>query len=121
VTTTVAALVCDLMFLSRIREAASASGLELRAARSSADLLEAANGARLVIVDLDDRRASATAAVNALRARPETAALPVIGFFSHVHAERARDAVRAGCTRALPRSVFVEQLAEILNEARASS
>lgn len=111
----VIALVDDLMFLSRIREAARAAALEVTAVRTVADLLAACRDPpRLVIVDLDRSRPPASEALAALRADAALAKLPVVGFFSHVHAERGRQAREAGCTRALPRSAFVEQLAELL-------
>ena len=49
-----------------------------------------------------------------LRAEPALSALPVVGFFSHVEAERGREAARAGCTTVLPRSAFVEVLPQSL-------
>ena len=53
----VVALVDDLMFLSRIREAAKGRGVEVIAARTAADAVTGARaGARLVIVDLDSPR-----------------------------------------------------------------
>jgi CheY-like chemotaxis protein len=110
----VIALVDDLMFLSRIREAARRRGLEVITVRAVPDLLAACSDPpRLVIVDLDRPRPPAVEAVAALRAEPALATLPVVGFFSHVHAERGREAREAGCT-ALPRSVFVEQLDALL-------
>jgi hypothetical protein len=53
-------------------------------------------------------------ALAALHAEAGLAALPVVGFFSHVHVERAKAAREAGCTRVLPRSAFVEQLPALL-------
>lgn len=49
-----------------------------------------------------------------LRAEPTLAGLPIVGFFSHVRAERGRLAREAGCTRAMPRSVFVQELDVLL-------
>lgn len=111
----VIAFVDDLMFLSRIREAAKARGLEVQGARTVADLLAAGREApRLVILDLDRTRPPAREALAALRAEPALAAVPVVGFFSHVHAERGREAREAGCTKVMPRSVFVQELDALL-------
>ena len=69
------ALVDDLLFLSRIREAGRAAGIEVRAVRGAADLLVAArNDARLVLVDADSERLPWKAALAALRAEPATRA-----------------------------------------------
>jgi len=112
-----AALVDDLMFLSRIREAARGVGADVQAVRDVAGLLEAARaGARLALIDLDSARLPWREALLALRADAALAGVRAVGFFSHVHAERARDALAAGCTQALPRSVFVRDLDALLRD-----
>jgi hypothetical protein len=113
----VLALVDDLMFVSRIREAARAHGLEVKAVRRVEDLVAASGEARLVFVDLDSARLPVAEALAAL-AGPS--APPVVGFFSHVHAERGAQARAAGVSRALPRSAFVEQLPTLLASAAAA-
>jgi DNA-binding NtrC family response regulator len=111
----VVAFVDDLMFLSRIREAASRQQVEVQSARKVPQLLAAcAEGARLVILDLDSPRLDTAAALAALQS--EHAALPVVGFFSHVDVEKARRAQAAGCGRVLPRSTFVQKLDALLGE-----
>ena len=110
----IVAFVDDLMFLSRIREAAKARGLEVQGARTVADLLAACRESpRLVILDLDRARPPANEALTALRAETALAGVPIVGFFSHVHAERGREAREAGCTT-MPRSVFVQELDALL-------
>lgn len=103
------------MFFSRIREAAVVQGLDVRRASSVATLLDACRDAPcLVLVDLDSPRLPLDDALAALKAEASLAQVPVVGFFSHVHAERGRHAREAGCTRVLPRSVFVQELGQIL-------
>jgi CheY-like chemotaxis protein len=106
----VVAFLDDLMFLSRIRATAAGQGIPVTAVRTLPDLLAACRqGAHLVLADLDSRL-PVLEAIAAVRAEDDLAALPVVGFFSHVHAERAEAARAAGCTWALPRSAFVRQL-----------
>jgi CheY-like chemotaxis protein len=115
-------LVDDLMFLSRIREAARGAGVEIRSARGPKDLVEAARGgARLVLVDADNSRLPWAEAVSALRADPSVAAVPVIAFLSHVHAERAEAARAAGASRVLARGAFVHELPHLLAAAASSA
>jgi CheY-like chemotaxis protein len=116
------ALEDDLMFLSRIREAARATGAEVVVARSREALLEAcrAEPPGVVLADLDSPRLAAIGAIRALKAEPALAGIPVVGFFSHVHEALAREAQAAGCERVLARSAFVRELPRLLAEAGAS-
>ena len=114
----VIALVDDLIFLSRIREAARAAGIDVRAVRNGSQLVDAARQeGRLVLVDADSERLPWMAALAALRADARVAALPVVAFVSHVHADRAQAARAAGASRVLARSAFVEQLPELVAQA----
>ena len=114
----VVALVDDLMFLSRIREAAKSRGLEVKGVRTAADAVAGARaGARMVILDLDSPRLPSADTLAALRAASDLSGLAVVGFFSHVEAQRGRDAASAGCTTVLPRSAFVQKLDGLLAEA----
>lgn len=111
----VVAVVDDLMFLSRIREAAKRQGVEVRAVRTAADAAAACReGARLVIVDLDTKHLPAMEAVAAIAGDPALSAVALVGFYSHVETERAREARAAGCRTVLPRSAFVRQLDDLL-------
>jgi CheY-like chemotaxis protein len=114
----VLALVDDLLFLSRIREAAGGAAVEVRSVRGSADLVAAArDGGRLVLVDADSSRLPWADAVGTLRSDPSLASLPVVAFLSHVHAERAEAARAAGCSRVLARAAFVRELPRLIATA----
>jgi len=106
----------DLIFLSRIREAAKAVSVEVRSARKVDQLVAAAAGSRLVLVDLDSTRLPTPEGLEALRSDPALALVPIVGFFSHVHAERAQEAKARGVARVLPRSAFVQELAALLGD-----
>jgi len=114
---TVVAFMDDLLFLSRIREAAKGSSVELRTARKVNQLVAAAAGSQLILVDLDSTRLPTAEGLAALQADPALAGVPLVGFFSHVHAERAQAARVAGVTRVLARSAFVQELPQLLREA----
>ncbi len=108
-------LVDDLMFGSRIREAAKATGAEVASARTADQALDACRaGARVLIADLDSQRLPALDAIRAVAADPALAAVHTIGFFSHVETETARAARAAGCRTVLPRSAFVRELPALL-------
>jgi CheY-like chemotaxis protein len=114
----VLALVDDLLFLSRIREAARGAAAEVRAVRGRADLVAAArDGGRLVLVDADSSHLPWADAVGTLRSDPSLASLPVVAFLSHVHAARGAAARAAGCTRVLARGAFVQELPRLIAAA----
>jgi len=109
-------LVDDLMFASRIREAARSAGVEIRGAREPAAAVEAAVADRpaLVILDLDRDRLRPFETIRALRSEPRLGGLPIVGFVSHVETDRVREAEQAGCSRVLARGAFVRALPELL-------
>ncbi|MCM2255822.1 MAG: hypothetical protein NDJ94_09145 [Vicinamibacteria bacterium] len=108
-------LVQDLMFKSRIGEAARAAGIAVHAAPRGR-LVDTCreSGARLVIADLDDRGRDALPELAALRAEPALASVRVVGFLSHVDAARAVAAREAGLERVMARSAFVKELPALL-------
>jgi CheY-like chemotaxis protein len=113
----VAALVDDLMFLSRIREAARGAHLEVRSIRNvEAARAACAEGAGLIILDLDSPRLPALEVLRALAADPETARVPTVGFYGHVHPGHADAASVAGCEVVLARGAFVQRLPALLAE-----
>lgn len=116
----VLAVVQDLLFATRIREAAKQAGVDVRTlatAEAVADALRSGPPA-LALLDLSDRRCPALECLAALRADPAGAAVPVIGFFSHVDEETRRAALAAGCHEVMPRSRFVQELPALLARAR---
>jgi CheY-like chemotaxis protein len=111
----VVVLVDDLMFVSRIREAAKGLSVPVRTVRNTADAMTACrDGSRVVIVDLDTPRLPVLETVATIAADPALAGVRLVGFYSHVETERAREARAAGCATVVPRSVFVRQLDELL-------
>lgn len=105
----IAAFVDDLLFRSKIRAVASHTGAAVSFLRSTSDPLVA--GAAMAIVDLDAKNAVAT--VTALRAAWPL--LRVVGFVSHVHADRIREARAAGASEVMARSAFVSTLPDLLS------
>jgi DNA-binding NarL/FixJ family response regulator len=112
----------DLMFTSRIREAAKDAEVEVvvtRDAQAFAAAAAAPNKPVLVLADLDSPRLAAAATVAQQRASLGAALL--VGFFSHVHVEASKAARAAGFHKVLARSAFVQELPELLRKAAASA
>jgi CheY-like chemotaxis protein len=107
----------DLIFFSRIAEAARASGLTVRQVRTQSELLALARRQPPggVILDLHNPGLDLPTVLAELRAA--SAAMPrVTAYGSHVEAEVLRAARKAGCDRVLPRSQFVEELEGAIGE-----
>ncbi len=111
------AAVDDLMFSSRISTAARAVGATVRFVRSLDAVLSAARetAPSLIILDLNSARLTPLAIVEALAKDPALAAIPTIGFVSHVDAATIEAARLAGVGRVLARSAFVQQLPDLLS------
>lgn len=108
-----AAFVDDLLFRSKIRAAASGTGAAVSFLKDAGD--PALADAAVAIVDLD--AAGAMDIVGALRA--SWPALRIVGFVSHVHAERIREAREAGAD-VMARSAFVNALPSLLADGTAA-
>ena len=78
-----------------------------------AGMLEAPT--KLVIVDLN-ARSNPVATIEQIRATQKE--LPVVAFLSHVQTALAAQARAAGSTEVMPRSVFTQNLARILETAK---
>lgn len=111
----VVAVVDDLFFVGKLQGTAKLAGVELRTVRAADCRLEAFHAQKpaLVIFDLNTSSASAVELIRRLKADPKLAAVPVVGFFSHVQVELQRAAREAGCDEVMPRSKFTAGLAQL--------
>ena len=105
-------VVTDLMFQARIADAVRALGAEPRTIES-ADALAAGldGGAAAAVVDLHERSLDGLAAVRTASA----AGARVLAFGRHTEPGLLRDARDAGATIVVPRSQFVDELADLLS------
>jgi DNA-binding NarL/FixJ family response regulator len=115
----VLAVVDDLLLGSKIRAAARESGRVLAFSRDPELVLADIRARRpaLVIVDLDRSALDPMGVIREIKSSPDLAAMRVVGFVSHVHADRIRDARAAGIDTVLARSAFFTSLPEILAAA----
>lgn len=112
----VVALMDDLFFQMKVAETAKHLGVEFKVAANGevlAGMLEPPT--KLVIVDLN-AKSDPVATIARLRATQKM--VPVVAFLSHVQTELAAQAKAAGSTEVMPRSVFTQNLARILETAK---
>ncbi len=105
-----------MFFASKIRATAESVGVELTFLRSIEKLIEKAREAKpaLIVVDLHNTKLDPMALATDLKSDDELRAIPLLGFFSHVHTDLQRSAVAAGFDKVIPRSVFARDLGQIL-------
>jgi CheY-like chemotaxis protein len=110
------AVLDDLMFTSKIKTTASQLGVAVTFARSAdAALGEMRKAApSLVIFDLNNARIDPLAIVSSMKQDPTLAAIPTVGYASHVQADVISAARQAGVGNVMARSAFTQQLADIL-------
>ena len=120
----VLAVVQDMFFAVKITAAAKQAGVEVSYVLDEKELLEAEPPPQMIIVDLNN--ANLTNAnlkkqglnpvelIGKLKADPATREVRVIGFLSHVQGDLKREAELAGCDLVLPRSVFSQNLEDLL-------
>lgn len=110
------AVVDDLMFRTRISSAAKVAGVRLIVATSRDAAIERVRNEHpdLVIMDLDSGRTQPMEVLEALRTDAALAAVPTLGFVSHVHADLIHQARERGIGRVLARSAFVVELDGLL-------
>ncbi|HKP84517.1 MAG TPA: response regulator [Blastocatellia bacterium] len=112
----VIAVVDDMFFAAKINSAASAAGRQVERVKSREQLEQviSTHHPSLVLVDLNSERLDPLAVIEFFKSRPETGAVPIVGFVSHVQTELIRRAQEAGCDYVLPRSAFSQLLPEIV-------
>jgi DNA-binding NarL/FixJ family response regulator len=111
-------LVKDLVFTSKIREAASHLGIQVASARDAEGLVTAAREARLVIVDL--RLPEALGALEALVGDATAGRVPSVGFVDHERTDVMASARALGCGQVMAKGQFASALPELFGGLVAS-
>ena len=116
ITLVILAIVDDLMFSSKLRNAAKALDVPLSFSRSVERALSdmRANTPSLVILDLNNPRIDALAIVAVMKGDATLAAVPTIGFAQHTEVDAINAARAAGVGQVLARSAFFDRLPELL-------
>src|SRR5262245_41016211 len=101
----------DLFFMVKINESAKRAGVTVEFVKSEQDVLEKArHGPPLIILDLNYQGVDALKLIAQLKSDPETKAIRLIGYLSHVQGELKQQAQQTGCDMVLARSAFSQNL-----------
>ena len=109
-------LVRDLLFVSKIAEAAEHLGVPIEGTRDAEALAAAARGARLVIVDLS--HAEAMRGLELLARDAETAEVESLGFVGHAERDVMETAKALGCRRVVSKGELAAELPRLLGRLR---
>jgi len=107
----------DLFFSAKINDAAKQLGLTAAFVKDKAIALEQFKAKpALVIFDLNCASADP---LDLIRAAKE-AAIPSVGFVSHVQIDLKQKAQEAGCDTVVARSVFAQKVLELIGQHRTA-
>jgi hypothetical protein len=106
-------MISDMLFSSKLREAAKATGVTVQAHRDATAWAVAAAEAKLAILDL--RLPTALAALDALSmALPAQSLRTVVGFIDHERTDVMDQARARGCTDVMAKGQFANALPKLL-------
>jgi CheY-like chemotaxis protein len=113
----IVAIITDLMFTVKVQDAARRSEIPLVFAKTKNDVLgRGPEPTAAIILDLDLMSPDALTTLSELKQDEATKHIPVIGFVSHVRADRIQGARELGCEVVMARSAFVQNLPELLGK-----
>jgi CheY-like chemotaxis protein len=113
-------IIADLLFRSKIDDAARRAGVPLRVAKSGEQLDRHLGNATpaVLLIDLEMEGLDTPAMLARLRHSPGGATVPVIGFAGHTNVEVIH-AARAAGVQVMARSAFVTQLPAMMERIAA--
>ena len=104
-------VVCEnLLWTSRIAEAAKELGAIISFAKSEQELRSIATKKEptLVVIDLDFATCKPIELLKALKTQKRFRGIPTLGFFAHVEEELKKKAINAGCRTVVSRADLAE-------------
>lgn len=109
------AVLDDLLFTVKIKDAAQRNGLDVEFVKSDKDVIEKAKHKPLLIIfDLNSHSVQPLKLITELKEDDATKDISLIGYVSHVQGELKQKAHDAGCDMVLARSAFSTNLPMIL-------
>ncbi len=105
----------DLYFVVKINDMAKKFGMVVETVKDKETALEKIQSKpSLVIFDLNYEAADPVSIIRAIKSDPETKRISTIGFVSHVQTDLKLKAQESGCDMVVARSVFAQNLPQIL-------
>jgi len=114
--TRVVAVVDDMFFASKIRQAAKQAGVSLEIAKNTRGLLDTLTESTpgLIVIDLNSEKLKPLELLRDIKSSDELKIVPILGYLPHVEEQLKEESITAGCDMVMPRSRFSNELASIL-------
>jgi PleD family two-component response regulator len=110
----VLAVLDDLFFTVKIKDAAARAGLDVEFLKSEDAVLERAkDNPTVIVVDLNTTTVQPLELIHKLKAAADLRQISIIGYVSHVQGELKQKAHETGCDMVLARSAFSQNLPQI--------
>jgi CheY-like chemotaxis protein len=113
----IAAVVNDLSFMTKIRNAAESFGVTVGFVGSKDQLDHYLKDSDLVLIDLENGFIEPIDLIERIKSNRATQKIKLIGYLSHVNTPLRSQAMAAGCDEVLSRFEFNWNLKEILRAA----
>ena len=116
--TRVVAVLDDMFFSSKIKEAAKQAEVSLEIIKKTDEIIQViqASPTKLIIVDLNNRNLDPLALIKDIKSRSALRGIPTVGFLPHVEEDLKNKAIEAGFDSVMPRSRFSRELVKILHK-----
>jgi len=116
--TRIVAVLDDMFFASKIKEAAKSTGVNVEIFKNFTGLIESLTIAppTLIIVDLNSKKFNALDLIEELKSSQKLKIISTLGYLPHVQEELKKEAIEAGFDIVMPRSRFSRELEQILKE-----
>ena len=115
---TVLAVVNDIFFYTKIRDALLPGGYKLERARSEAEVAEKASTLRpaAMIMNMNDENLDAVRALTQVKGTEGLQTIPILAFANHEEVDTFRRAKELGVTKIVSRNEFSSRTRELLQE-----
>ena len=110
----VTALIPDLLFGSRVREALISAGHEVSLVAHEEDARAQAPGSDVLVIDLVDDSLDGATLVESMLMGRELGSTRTLGFYAHVDVEARRRGEQAGIDLVVPRSRMAREGSELV-------
>ena len=114
--TRVVAIIDDMFFASKIKEAAKSTGVKVDFIKNVDGFIEdlKADPPTLIIFDLNSKKLKPLELIQELKSCQELKNILTLGYLPHVEEELKKEAISSGFDIVMPRSRFVRELVSIL-------